>query len=92
VREFIRLLTLPCEEIAKLVSTSLDGDLAWTHRFAIKSHLLYCKACRRYRRQILLLRQTLHAWGARMDEVEPPPGQSLPPEARERIRRSLAQE
>jgi predicted anti-sigma-YlaC factor YlaD len=92
VREFIRLLTLPCDEIAKLVSTSLDGELAWPHRFAIRSHLLYCKACRRYRRQILLLRRTLQALGADVDPTKVPPGLSLTPEARERIRRSLARE
>jgi predicted anti-sigma-YlaC factor YlaD len=92
VREFIRLLTVPCDEIAKLVSTSLDGDLPWTHRFAIKIHMLYCKACRRYRRQILLLRRTLQALGAALDDVKAPPELSLPPEARERIRRSLTQE
>jgi predicted anti-sigma-YlaC factor YlaD len=54
-----RILNLPCCEATRLASESLDRDLGALDRLALRSHLLCCSACRRYRRQIGLLRDAL---------------------------------
>lgn len=84
-----RLLNLPCDEIVRLVSLSLDEELPRAERIAVKTHLIYCKACRRYRRQINSLRIAIRRY------LEQPPmhpatsGMSLSPQARDRIKRSM---
>ncbi len=87
--EFLRLLFAPCDEIAHLTSQSLDRSLPWHERIAMKVHLAYCKACRRYRRHALVLREILTRYAARLEGREPAAGPALSPAARERIRRAL---
>jgi hypothetical protein len=84
-----KLLNLPCREISELVSLSLDRELPRAERLAVTLHLLYCKACRRFRRQLQTLK-TAMAWlasdasRARLTKIP-----ELTPEARERIKRRL---
>jgi hypothetical protein len=83
------LLNLPCSEISELVSLSLDRELPFDKRLAVKSHLLYCKACRRFRGQLLSLRSALaqlssDATGAELENIP-----RLTPQARDRIKRAL---
>jgi hypothetical protein len=87
-RETVRLLTLPCEEITRLVSESLDGDLPWVQRWALRIHFLYCKACRRFKRQARFLGQALRRMAGEPDGPGEP-NLALSPEARRRIRQSL---
>jgi hypothetical protein len=84
-----RLLNLPCREMTRLASESLDRDLDRLERTALRLHLLYCMACRRYARQIRLLRIALRqlASGIEVDLLLPGPG--LPDGARDRIKRAL---
>ena len=56
VKTFWCLLNLPCEGMSRLASESLDRDLGRLEWVALRSHLLYCAACRRFQRQIKLLR------------------------------------
>jgi hypothetical protein len=84
-----RLLNLPCREISELVSLSLDDDLPRAERLAVTVHLLYCKACRRFRRQALTLKSAMARLAsdpsaARLAEIP-----HLTSEARGRIKRSL---
>jgi predicted anti-sigma-YlaC factor YlaD len=86
---FLRLLFVPCDEIAHLASRALDAGLPRYQRVAIAIHFAYCKACRRYRRQMLLLRRALRAFVDDLHNVEVPP--ALTPEARNRLKRALRQ-
>ena len=84
-----RLLNIPCEEVVRLVSESLDHDLSRGERFALKPHLIYCKACRRYRRQIAAMREAVREY---VDRIEPSDSLSpvtLSAEARQRMQRAL---
>ncbi len=85
------LLNLPCREITRLASESMDRDLGRLERLALRSHVVYCRACRRYLRQLLLLRATLRRIARRVEsEPAPPlPGPGLPDDVRERLRRLL---
>ena len=84
-----RLLNLPCDEIVRLVSLSLDQELPRAERLAVKTHLVYCKACRRYRRQINALRQAVRRYVEQPPIHPATPGMSLSSEARDRIKRSM---
>ena len=80
---------LSCKDVTKLVSESMDRTLPLGKRVGVRLHLLICKLCRRYERQLLLIRETAR----RLAAIEDPPvlsaGELLSAEARERIRRSL---
>lgn len=84
-----RLLNLPCDEVIRLVSQSLDQELPRAERAAIRTHLVYCKACRRFRAHMLLLRDILEHYAEDPGLADLPSTGSLSPEARERIKRAL---
>ena len=76
------MLFMPCDGTSGLVSEAFDRDLAPVERVAVRLHLLYCAACRRYRRYCHAIRtmlraaeMTLHTW----------PELKLRPEARARM-------
>jgi hypothetical protein len=39
-----------------------DRALVWSDRLALRLHLLVCKACPRFERQLLLMRNQLKEW------------------------------
>jgi predicted anti-sigma-YlaC factor YlaD len=90
-KELWHLLNLPCEGMTRLASGSLDRDLSRLERVALRSHLLYCSACRRYVRQIALLRAAMRRLVTRLESGEPLPGPALPDDVREHIRRALGE-
>jgi len=53
------VLTLSCEESTRLVSTSCDRGLDPAESWALRLHVLVCRSCRRFRRQILFLRKAV---------------------------------
>lgn len=83
------LLNLPCEGLTQLASESLDRDLGRLERVALRSHLIYCAPCRRYVRQIRILRLALRHLAARLEADGPMPGPNLPDEVRDSIKRAL---
>ncbi len=76
-----------CKEITRMVSEALDRELPFYQRIGIRMHLLMCKLCSRYRRQLLLLRETIRLQAASSEDIES--AIVLPPGARERIKRSI---
>jgi hypothetical protein len=79
--------TPPCHRITQLLSLSLDHPLPARKRFLIKVHFLICVWCRRYGRQLQLLRK----YGRALAE-DPPLDQRLSPEARQRLHRCFEAE
>jgi uncharacterized membrane protein len=80
-----RLLNLPCVEVAKLVSESLDRDLPLATRIALRLHLIGCSACRLYLKQSRRIREAMRSLAGR----DPAEGPGLSDEARERIKQAL---
>ncbi len=76
-----------CKEVTRMVSESLDRELPFYQRIGIRMHLLMCKLCSRYRRQLLLLRETIRLQAASSEDTES--AIVLPPGTRERIKRSI---
>jgi predicted anti-sigma-YlaC factor YlaD len=54
---------LTCRELVQSrASDYLDGQLNWRARAGVRFHLLLCNHCRRFLRQLQLLRRLLGAW------------------------------
>jgi hypothetical protein len=87
-----RLLNLDCSNATHLASESLDRDLDRPEWFALGSHILCCWSCRRYLRQIRLVRCALRLLATHLETGQPLPGPGLPDDARARIKHSLKSE
>ncbi len=55
-------LTRTCKEATALLVAREDRALRWTDRVALGLHLLACKACPRFERQMLQMRNQLKQW------------------------------
>lgn len=76
-----------CKEVTRMVSESLDRKLPLYQRIGVRIHLLMCKFCSRFKKQLLFLRETIRLHVERSNDTEL--ATKLPPEARERIRKSI---
>ena len=80
---------LACRDVTQLISRSMDTSLPIGKRIGVRIHLLMCRFCARYERQLLLIRRTVR----RLVAAEEMPGEAsaeaLSEEAREQIRKSL---
>ena len=56
LRNVVRILTLTCDQAAQLMSHAQDEPLNKSERCALSVHLLICRFCRKYNRQLKLLR------------------------------------
>ena len=69
-----KIFGLTCDEASKLLSDGMERPLSRPERIGLRLHLWICRACRRFRRQILLLRHLMHGLSQ-----EDPPEASAPP-------------
>jgi hypothetical protein len=76
----------PCATATRLASEELDRPLTEQERRSLRLHLLLCRWCRRYEKQLRLLNEILHHHPETSVTGTAP---RLSPEARERIKRSL---
>jgi hypothetical protein len=80
-----RILTLHCETASELASQEMDEPLGLADRLALRAHVLICRSCRRFQRQLRWIRLA-----ARSHVRDKPVDQAtLSPEARIRIARTL---
>jgi hypothetical protein len=54
--------TLTCREATRLVLEGEDRRLAWGERLALRIHLLMCRACPRFVRQVQFMRSAMGRW------------------------------
>ena len=74
---------LNCAEASRLASEKRDRALTRGEWLRFRFHLLMCRNCRRYVRQLALLGRAVRQLGRRSPTPEADPG--LSPEARKRI-------
>jgi predicted anti-sigma-YlaC factor YlaD len=79
---------LSCEEVTQLVSESLDRELSLRQRVSTKMHLMMCRLCSRYNKQLAGLREAFRLHAMREEDIEIYPA-SLSSEARQRIKQAL---
>lgn len=71
---------LSCREVTRKIATEELAEAGWRERMAVWMHLLICRFCRRYARQIRALgRFARQAWTPGMDD----------PARLERLRRNI---
>ena len=80
---------ITCEAAARLMSESLDRRLPLGQRMALRMHLLVCKLCPRFWRQLLFLRNATGRFVKEAEREVPFPSESLSMDARERIKRAV---
>ena len=76
-----------CKEVTRRVSESMDHRLPLYQRMLIRMHLLICRYCARFRRQIMFLRELCRS--RQPDELFPDASVVMPPDVRDRIRQVL---
>ena len=76
---------LTCKEVTELASKQQDTPLPFKQRMQLKIHLMMCKFCNRYLKQLNFLKTAIQ----RIDHHSPHP---LPDESRNRIRATLEKE
>lgn len=83
-------MMLSCRDVTRLISDSMDRTLPAGKRIGVRVHLLLCRFCARYKRQLLLIRDTVRRISAAEGDPAGTITDTLSPKARERIRKSLA--
>lgn len=82
-------LSPDCREASRAQSEALDHPLPLAKRAGLWLHLLICKWCRRYGKQVRFLRHAAHDHHEELTEAAP---QKLSGEARDRMKRKLQAE
>ena len=72
-----------CHEVSRKVSQSMDTPLPLHQRLAIRFHLMMCRYCARFRRQLFELRKLSRSIGS------PPSREVLSPQAKAQIKQAL---
>ena len=80
---------LSCKDVTRLLSESMDRSLPLGKRVGVRFHLLICRFCARYERQLLQIRETVRRLVGTEETDGGPLGEPLSEEARARIRESL---
>jgi hypothetical protein len=91
LKNILRILTLTCDEAAQLMSHAQDIQLNRLERWALSVHLLICRFCRKYNRQLKLLRAVLTSMAdsGKHEDFVPP---LLDPEQSKAFKNKLSKE
>jgi len=80
---------ITCEEATRLMSESLDRKLPIGKRIGLRMHLLMCRLCPRFWRQMLLLRNAANQYREEKEREVLSPSDRLSLEAKEKIKQAL---
>lgn len=58
---------LDCKHASRLVSQSMERPLSLRERLGLRLHLLLCRACARFSRQLALMHQAVEQWRRRLE-------------------------
>lgn len=89
IGEIKAVLMLNCRDASRMQSEQLERSLPATRRFGLFLHLLICKWCRRYGKQIRFMQTAAREHPEKLGEGNSP---SLSDDARERIKSRLSAE
>ena len=67
LKSIVFILTLRCDQASRLISHTQEAPLNKAEKLALGLHLLICRVCRRYKRQLGLMREVL----ARLADSQP---------------------
>ena len=89
LRDLKMILSLSCDESSRLISDDLERPLSRAERTALRLHLVLCRRCRGFRRNIKALRNLLRRRTERCVTGEDS-GPALSSDERARLREKLA--
>lgn len=75
-----------CKDISELISQAMDQRLPLRKRLSIRLHVSMCGLCRRYEKQLHLLR---HGFSCYADPEQNMTEKSLSPEAKAKLEKAL---
>lgn len=87
--KLLKTLFPSCRDASQLQSESLDRSLPFFKRAGLGLHLLVCSWCRRYGKQIRLMKGAVHEHADAIHNAE---SEALSDEAKERIKKSLQEQ
>lgn len=83
----MRYWMFSCKEVSQRISESMDRGLTLHHRMFIRIHIMMCKYCYRFRKQLFFIRE-LGRFSQSLGEAAGS-ALTLSDEAREKIKNSL---
>lgn len=91
VKRFWHIIFLPCEHATHLASQAMDGPLSRSDRLALRLHLVYCTACRRFVKHLRFLRDSLRRAAQDIEQGGEGRLPGLSPDARQRLTQALSE-
>lgn len=82
----VDMLTPSCDVISQKISGSMDRKLSFSDRLKVKIHLMGCKFCERYRKQLLAIRGMIENYAEKSADKK------LSNESKERMKKQLKDE
>ena len=89
LKQIWMILTVDCEDSARLTSESMDRPLNWAETMAVHLHRLICAKSRRLNRQMIQLNVALRRSTTRANPIAADSSKSLSTDARARIRQAI---
>jgi hypothetical protein len=86
LRHVVRTLSPSCRHASRLQSEALDRPLSRWERLGLSIHLMLCRMCRRYGRQLRVLQEVSQAQARQQPGLDE---KSLQPSSRERMKAAL---
>jgi predicted anti-sigma-YlaC factor YlaD len=80
-----------CKETARLLSESLDHRLPLRKQLLLKIHLIMCKACENYKKQLFALKALSTRYFEKLEQFSKESPESLSDEAKETMKTRLRQ-
>lgn len=81
---------LTCRDFSWLMSKELDTKLSFSTRIRVRVHMVLCRACYRYRKQLELIHSVVQKFAPEYDTLATPEESAgLPEESKERIKSFL---
>jgi predicted anti-sigma-YlaC factor YlaD len=75
-----------CDEVSRLTSKAMDEKLSLREKIGVRFHLMMCKWCRNFHKQMHLLREVIHKGSNNPPESKK---SSLSPEAHQRMEEEI---
>jgi len=82
-------MTPACEIISQKISESMDHKISLSDRMRIRIHLLGCKLCRRYEKQLITMQKMMEKRANEINEL--PDGPKLSSDAKQRMKQNIKQ-
>lgn len=83
-----KIFTLNCEESSRLLSSKQDTALTQTEKLALHLHLLICRSCRRYNKQLGAIRSVFRILNKKDTDT---PELKLSDKKRDQIKKTIAE-